>query len=67
MAKESKLTDKLKEGKHRGRLLIDVIEEDVKHVKELISDYGLVLENCAYAFYQFHLDRVNDVEADIMY
>lgn len=62
-----KLTNKFNEGKHKGQEVAHVIETDVKYIQDQMENYGLVLENCAYAFYTFHLERVEDSISDIMY
>lgn len=62
-----KLTDKLTEGKNKGQEVAQVIETDVNHIKDLLENYGLLLTNCAYAFYVFHLERAQDSVTDTMY
>ena len=62
-----KLTDKLRGGKYKGQDLTQVIETDPGYIRDQIENYGLLLENCAYAFYVFHLERVEGVNVDVMY
>lgn len=62
-----KLTEKMDSGKYKGVELSQVIETDVKHVKDRVENYGLVLEPVAKAYYTFHLDRAEDSIENTMY
>lgn len=62
-----KLTDKLKEGKYKGQTFAQVIETDPNFITDQMENYGLLLEDCAYAFYVYHMERVNDELLGCMY
>lgn len=62
-----RLTDKLNGGKYKGQTVAQVIETDVRYIQDQMENYGFLLEDCAYAFYVYHFDRVMDELNGCMY
>ena len=67
MAEQKKLTDKLRGGKFKGMDYGQVIETDPHYIRDQMENYGLNLENCAFAYYVFNMERVGGSCVDSMY